>query len=136
MGSAERTGFLTEIADGLVRLHREYYGRGPIKVKTYRVNDAVISLLEGGFTTVERTLIDEGRSESVRDVRRSFQAAMEDRFREVVEKATGRRIAAYMSQIHTDPDVAMEFFLLEPSDRPVSGESDGYVAAVTDQERD
>ena len=39
---------------------------------------------------------------------------MEDRFRAVVEEATGRRVIAYMSEIHTDPDLAVELFVLEP----------------------
>jgi uncharacterized protein YbcI len=120
MSSAERTGFLAEIADGLVKLHREYYGKGPTRIQTYLINDAVVSLLEGGFTTVERTLIDDGRSESVRTMRRSFQGAMEDRFRSVVEGATGRTVVAYMSQIHTDPEVALEFFVLEPDEKRVA----------------
>jgi uncharacterized protein YbcI len=32
----------------------------------------------------------------------------------VVETATGRKVIAYMSQIHSDPDIAVEIFVLEP----------------------
>jgi uncharacterized protein YbcI len=78
------------------------------------VNDTLISILEGGFTTVEATLIAEGKSDAVHDMRRSFQMAMEERFRAVVEKATCRKVIAYMSQIHTNPDMAVELFVLEP----------------------
>jgi uncharacterized protein YbcI len=39
------------ISTGLVQLHRQYYGKGPTKAKTYFVNDTVICILEGGFTT-------------------------------------------------------------------------------------
>jgi uncharacterized protein YbcI len=70
-------------------------------------------MLKGGFTTVERTLIDEDRSEDVERIRRSFQRAMEGRFTEVVEDATGRTVIAYMSQVHTNPDMAIEVFVLE-----------------------
>jgi uncharacterized protein YbcI len=97
-----------------VRLHTEYYGKGPTKARSYVVNDMLISILEGGFTTVETTLIDEGQSDAVHGMRRSFQIAMEDRFRGVVEQATGRNVIAYMSQIHTGPDMAVELFVLEP----------------------
>jgi hypothetical protein len=55
-------------------------------------------------------------------VRRSFQAAMERHFIEVVEQALGRQVTAYMSQIHADPDVAVELFVLEPRDTDVVGE--------------
>jgi Uncharacterized conserved protein (DUF2294). len=74
----------------------------------------VVSVLRGGFTRVERTLLDTGQVESVYQMRRSFQLAMEDEFRSVVEEATSRTVTAYMSSINVDPDLAVELFLLEP----------------------
>jgi uncharacterized protein YbcI len=38
----------------MVSLHRRFYGKGPTEAKTYAINDTVICILEGGFTTVER----------------------------------------------------------------------------------
>jgi uncharacterized protein YbcI len=105
---------LAGITNELVHLHTQYYGKGPTRAKTYMVNDTVICMLKEGFTTVERTLIDQGRPEAVHDIRTSFQAAMRDQFVGIVEKATGRSVLAYMSQVHVDPDVAVELFLLEP----------------------
>jgi uncharacterized protein YbcI len=113
---------LARISTGLVQLHSRYYGKGPTKAKTYLVNDTVICLLRGGFTTVERTLIDGGNVDAVYEIRRSFQQAMEDQFKAVVEGAIGRRVIAYMSQIHQDPDLAVELFVLEPTDEPVAAE--------------
>ena len=63
---------------------------------------------------MERTLLDTGQVESVYQMRRSFQQAMEAEFRHVVEEATGRKVIAYMSSIHVDPDLAVEVFVLEP----------------------
>jgi len=102
------------ISTGLVQLHRRFYGKGPTKAKTYFVNDTVVCILRGGFTTVERTLIESGHAQAVHNVRRSFQDAMELPFKAVVEEATQRNVIAYMSQVHHDPDLAVEFFLLEP----------------------
>jgi uncharacterized protein YbcI len=115
-GTAERqASALAEVTRGLARLHTEYYGKGPNKARTYMVNDTMVCFLEDGFTTVEETLIADGNGQAVEDIRRSFQAAMEERFRDVVEKATGRKVLAYMSQIHTSPDLAVELFVLEPT---------------------
>jgi uncharacterized protein YbcI len=107
---------LAQISTGLVQLHSRYYGKGPTKAKTHLVNDTVVCVLRGGFTTVERTLLDTGEVESVYQMRRSFQQAMEGDFRKVVEQATGRRVVAYMSSIHVDPDLAIELFVLEPAE--------------------
>ena len=117
MGDTHKAGearFLAGIGRGLAELHTEFYGKGPTKAKTYMVNDTVMCILEGGFTTVERTLIEDGNSEAVHEIRRSFQTTMEKPFRDVVERASGRKVIAYMSQIHTSPDLAVELFVLEP----------------------
>jgi uncharacterized protein YbcI len=105
---------LAQISTGLVQLHSRYYGKGPTKAKTHMVDDMVVSILRGGFTTVERTLLDTGEVESVYQMRRSFQAAMEEEFHRIVEDATHRKVIAYMSSIHVDPDLAVELFVLEP----------------------
>jgi uncharacterized protein YbcI len=125
MASPDQTTALADITRGLVQLHSEYYGKGPTKAKTYLVNDTVICLLEGGFTTVERTLIDQGDSDAVHEIRLSFQRAMEAPFREVVEKALGRKVIAYMSQINHDPDIAAELFVLEGGDEPMTDQPEG-----------
>jgi len=109
---------LAQISTGLVQLHSRYYGKGPTKAKTHLVGDTVVSILRGGFTTVERTLLDTGQVESVYQMRRSFQLAMEDEFRRVIEEATGRKVIAYMSSINVDPDLAMEVFVLESVEEP------------------
>ena len=114
-GSSARGEVLANISTGLVRLHSRYYGKGPTKAKTYLVDDTVVCILRGGFTTVERTLIEGGNVEAVYQIRRSFQQAMEDQFTAVVEAAMARKVIAYMSQIHQDPDLAVEIFVLEPS---------------------
>jgi uncharacterized protein YbcI len=111
---------LAQISTGLVQLHSRYYGKGPTKAKTHMVNGTVICILRGGFTTVERTLLDTGEVESVYQMRRSFQQAMEEEFRRVVESATRRTVIAYMSSINVDPDLAVELFVLEPIDEPAS----------------
>ena len=125
MSSTEKPGqaaFLREIGRGLAELHSQYYGKGPTKARTYMLNDTLLCLLEGGFTTVEATLIADGNSEAVHEIRRSFQQAMEQPFKDVVEGATNRSVLAYMSQIHTSPNLAAELFVLEPQVVPVHGE--------------
>ena len=113
---------LAEISNELVGLHKRYYGKGPVRAKTFLVDNTVICLLEGGFTIVERTLIEIGRDQVVRDLRHNFQLAMQTQYTEVVESRLGRRVVAYMSQVHTDPDIAVELFMLEPGERGVVAE--------------
>jgi uncharacterized protein YbcI len=119
---------LAAISEGLVTLHREYYGKGPTKAKTFLVNDTVLCLLKGGFTVVEKTLLANGRQQAVHDIRHSFQEAMEERFTNVVEDALGRTVIAYMSQVHSNPDISAELFVLEPRDETVHTEHESVLA--------
>jgi uncharacterized protein YbcI len=108
---------LAEISRRIVQLHAEYYGRGPTKARTEWLGpnrDYLICVLLDCFTTVERTLVELGRLAEVRTTRQVFQDAMADKFKALVEQATGRKVIAFMSQANPAPEMAIEFFALEP----------------------
>ena len=100
------------IANEMVRLHSEYYGRGPTRAKVYADGDLVAVVLEETFTPAEKTLIARGESEGFQDIRRRFQRVMADQFRSLVEQATGREVRSFMSETDLDNDIAIEIFLL------------------------
>jgi uncharacterized protein YbcI len=104
------------ISRRIVQLHKEFYGRGPTKAKTYVNGDLVVVLMRGGFTRVEETLLEEGRGDSVIQQRRDFQQVMFDRFKQVIEEETGRKVVAFMSGSHQHPDLLGEMFVLESTD--------------------
>jgi uncharacterized protein YbcI len=105
---------LADITTGIIRLFREHYGRGPTKGKTYLMDDRyVLCVLEQTMTTVEQTLSEAGQVDLVRKVRLTFQEEMAAEFTAVVEKALGRKVIAYHSQLTTDPDLGFELFVLE-----------------------
>jgi uncharacterized protein YbcI len=104
----------TAISNGIGALHREHYGRGADRIRTTIHQDTVLTRLEDCFTTVEKLMISEGAFVQVRQTRTLFQDWMGSRFTEIVEDATGRRVAAFFSQVSHDPDIAIELFLLDP----------------------
>jgi uncharacterized protein YbcI len=105
---------LAAVTNGIVKLFRDYYGRGPNKAKSYILDDRiVVCVLEDTMTTVEQTLVKNGDNDMVRRVRLRFQEVMALEFKTVVEKAMGRRVAAYHSQLTMQPDMGFEFFVLE-----------------------
>jgi len=107
---------LTAISDGLVALLKEYYGRGPTQAKSYFQDDLVVCVLRGGFSRVEETLLEGGRGSAVIEQRMEFQELMRDRFEEVVETATERKVIGFMSGNQQDPDLMCEVFILDPTD--------------------
>ena len=111
--SREGGRILSEITNQIVSLVSEHYGRGPIKAKTYALDNLIVCVLSDGLTTVERTLIASGKRGRVLKLRREFHRLMEGPYTQVVERLTGRKVNAFLSQVHVDPDITVEMFVME-----------------------
>jgi uncharacterized protein YbcI len=68
----------------------------------------------GCYTDVEKTMIEIQRSTIVQETRNEFQNAMQDKFISAVERLSGRRVLAFISNHHVGPDIEIELFLLMP----------------------
>jgi uncharacterized protein YbcI len=111
-GSPTVGGMRAAIANGIVRLQAEYYGRGPTRSKAYITEDLVVVVLEESFTQAERTLVERGEKDAIQQIRRRFQQQMRDEFSSVVEQVTGRRVRTFLSETNLEDDVSVEIFLL------------------------
>jgi uncharacterized protein YbcI len=104
------------ISTAAVQLLHEYTGRGPTKAKTL-INDNVVTvLLADTLTRGERKLVENGHSERVTQLRHDYQMVMRDDLVAVVESQLDRKVIAFMSQNHIDPDLGVEVFVLEPAE--------------------
>ena len=104
----------TAVSNAIAGLHRTHYGRGPTRARTVMGSDYVICFLEDVYTQVERTLIEAGRFDAVRETRNAFQDTMREAFSAKVEQAVGRKVIGFLSQIHVNPDLSIENVILEP----------------------
>lgn len=104
------------VSNAITRLHREFQGRGATTTRTVIQGNYVVAFLEDIYTPVERTLLDAGEADAVRENRQRFQSAMRERFVAAVEEIMGRPVVAFMSQVHMEPDLAAEIFVLAPVD--------------------
>jgi uncharacterized protein YbcI len=109
---------LAEITNRIVALMREHYGRGPIKAKTYVLDNLIVCVLSDGFTAIERTMMEGGEPNRVLEMRRDFQRMMKERYSEMITELTGLEVLAFLSQAHVEPDLTVEMFLM---DGPVPG---------------
>lgn len=87
----DRGRALLEVTNAIVGMHHEFYGRGATRGRTIMQENYLVCFMEGIYTKAERT-----------------------RFTAAIEKLTGRRVFAFLSQVGIDPDVAAEIFWLEP----------------------
>jgi uncharacterized protein YbcI len=114
--SIDRASVAADISREIVRLHARLFGRGPTRAKTFLYDDFALCILEDVLTRAEKTLVGAGNTEQVHATRMAFQEAVRPDFIEIVETATGRKVRAFVSQIHIDPELAAELFLFEPDD--------------------
>jgi flavorubredoxin len=56
----------------------------------------------------------------VLELRHDYQVAMRDELVQAVEETLDRKVIAFMSQNHIDPDLAVEVFMLEPEPAAVA----------------
>jgi uncharacterized protein YbcI len=107
---------LAQISNAMVRIHKEHWGKGPTKARTIYTEDVVLTRLEEIFTKAESTLIRAGREEEVRNMRIAFQRELEHEFVGAVERLTGRKVQAFISEMHAATNMGIELFILEPAE--------------------
>lgn len=105
---------LAQISTSIVALLREHYGRGPMKAKTYAIDDIIVVVMRGsGFTALEQTHMDSGQPGRVVEMREEFQAMMAERYKHTIKALTGRNVVAFISQAHVEPDITVEMFFVD-----------------------
>ena len=76
---------LAAISTSIVGILRDHYGRGPMKAKTYALDDIIVVVMRGsGFTPLEQTIMDSGDPERVVAMREDFQRVMKERYSETI----------------------------------------------------
>jgi uncharacterized protein YbcI len=103
-----------KISTGAVQLLHDYTGRGPTKARTVINHDSVMILLADILTRGERRLVETGKATRVLELRHDYQTVMRDDLIRLVEDELDRKVIAFMSDNHIDPDMSVEVFVLEP----------------------
>jgi uncharacterized protein YbcI len=107
-----------EIANAVVRAHKELFGRGPTKARVIIHNEIVVCVLGECQTRAERTLIQNGRHEAVAQLRSEMHNVACPYLTRIVEGLTGQRVAACIPGIDVDADEQVLTFRLDgPSTR-------------------
>ena len=100
------------ISNAMVGLLHEYTGRGPTRARTTLDEDLIVCVLGDTLTNSERRLVSGDEERLVLEQRSTFQRLMRDEAVDAIEGLTGRKVTAFMSNNHIDPDLAVETFVL------------------------
>ena len=113
-GALEGGQLLAAISTRIVAFLREHYGRGPMRAKTYALDDLIVVVMRGsGFTPLEKTIMESGEPDRVVEMREDFQRVMATRYKDTIKELTGRNVVAFLSQAHVEPDITIEIFFVD-----------------------
>lgn len=103
-----------EIEREVLKLHHESYGDNVREAKVFVLDEFVLVIVDSRPTLAEKTLIEAGQGQAVRDTREAFQEAIAPTFKAIVERSTGRKVVGFSSRMELDPLYAVEVFRLAP----------------------
>jgi uncharacterized protein YbcI len=108
---------LQAVSNAMVRLHKELLGRGPTNARSYFAGpDTLVCTLEDALLPAERTMVEMGEHQRVRETRMFLQVASQRQFVGAVEELLSRNVRAFASAIDPTPGVVFEIFSFEPDD--------------------
>lgn len=92
-----------ELTKEIVRVEKEYLGRGPIDARTHLINDMALVRLRGVLTLAEEKLAEtqDGRT-LVKDARRQLFETSRPMLAEIVRKTLGVELIDLFSDISTE----------------------------------
>jgi uncharacterized protein YbcI len=101
------------ISREIVALQKKHFGRGPVSVRTYVLDDAILVLLHGGSATFERTLADGGGAELVAPLRAAVNDIVRPEYTAAIERAVGRKVIGFTSGSQQATGLESLVFVLE-----------------------
>ncbi len=130
-----RGEILVALSNRIVAIYKELYGKGPVKVRSWYMDDIVLCVLRGGLTRSELTFVEMGRGDRVILQRGSFHEAVSPVFAQAIEELTGRTVETTLHSTDEEHDVSTLVFLLEPPEVAALHETEEGLARERQQMR-
>lgn len=123
-GTQERSpgNAMQAVSNAMVKLHKEQFGRGPTNARSYFAGpDTLVCTREDSRLPAERTMVEMGEDQRVRESGMFLQVASQARFIAAVEELVSRKVRAFAIAIDPAPGVVFEVFSFVPEDTQTDG---------------
>ena len=108
-----------ELAEALLQIHEDSYGKGAASVRVLTADDAIVVFFDGlELQQNEEFLIENGHGASVVAQRGEFQQAIGPVYHAAVERVTGQTVTSFASVTKLNPHYAVEIFRLTGTGAP------------------
>src|SRR3954452_19389768 len=95
----QRQLLLRQISTGMAHMQKAAFGKGPTSTRSYLFDDMLLIVMRDGLTVAEKTMLDFGQADLVRNFRQQFENDMTKRIVGMIEELTGRKVLTYQSQV-------------------------------------
>ena len=102
------------ICNAITGALKQSCGKGSPKVKAYSRHDHVAVVVQDMLTTLERTLVQDGHEQLVSEARQVLTGRVANECRGTIEKATGRRVVGWQTEVNPGADRAFTLIQLQP----------------------
>ena len=91
-----------ELTKAIIKLEKEYLGRGPLDARTFFVDDMVIFRLRGVLTQAEQKLAETSQGSTlIKETRRQLFETSRSLLEDIVRESLGAEIKSFHSDIST-----------------------------------
>jgi uncharacterized protein YbcI len=106
---------LRQLSSNMASMQKTAFGKGPTSTRSYLFDDMLLIVMRDGLTVAEKTMLDFGQADLVRNFRQQFENHMTERIVGMIEELTERKVLTYQSQIMFNPHVVVEMFVFDSS---------------------
>jgi uncharacterized protein YbcI len=112
-GAGPAPSVTQDLANRVVGWYADRFGRGPTQAKAYINDDFAMIVLGGVQSQAERTLVEQGDSQAVFNLRRAIKEANKGALCTLVAELTGRPVRMMLSDHKPNEDTSVMVFLFE-----------------------
>ena len=110
------------VSNAMVSLHKEQFGRGPTNARTHFAGaDPLVCTIEEALLPAERTMVQMGEHNRVREARMFLQVATSREFIGAGAAIIPRKVRGFASAIDPEPGIVWEIFTFESAERDGHG---------------
>ena len=99
----------------MASMQKTAFGKGPTSTRSYLFDDMLLIVMRDGLTVAEKTMLEFGQGDLVRNFRQQFENHMTERIVGMIEELTERKVLTYQSQNMFNPHVVVEMFIFDSS---------------------
>jgi hypothetical protein len=113
-GAANHQELLGRLSRETALIQKDTFGKGPVAVRSYLFDDLLLVVMRDGLTVAEKTMLEFGQGDLVRQFRQTFENEMTEPLRRYGRGGDGTQGTDLPEPDHVQPRCRHRDFRLRP----------------------